>query len=252
DEMGPAQFPPGEGMNVRPHPHIGLATVTFLFSGTIMHRDSLGCAQPIEPGAVNLMTAGRGIVHSERTPPQLLESGQFLHGIQTWMVLPDEEQEIEPAFVHYRADSLPQHEEDDVRSTVIIGEAFNLRSPVEVRLQTLYLEQRYAAGGRCRLPETAEQRGVYVVSGRLEIDGSHIEAGTLAVLGPGHVSATAAEPCHVMIVGGEPVSARHVKWNFVHSSRQRIDSAAKDWIEGRFAAVPDDTEFIPLPEDFFE
>lgn len=251
DEMGPAQFPPGEGMNVRPHPHIGLATVTFLFSGKIMHRDSLACEQPIEPGAVNLMTAGSGIVHSERTPPELLASGQFLHGIQTWMVLPDEEQEIEPAFAHFPADVLPRHDDDGVRSTVIIGEAFGLRSPVGVRLDTLYVEQHYHAGAVCRLPETAEQRGVYVVSGSLEIDGSRIEAGTLAVVGPGHVTARAGEPTHAMVLGGEPVSARHVKWNFVHSSKQRIDAAGRDWIAGRFATVPNDPEFIPLPDDFF-
>lgn len=251
DEMGPARFPPGEGMNVRPHPHIGLATVTYLFAGTIMHRDSLAYAQPIEPGAVNLMTAGRGIVHSERTPAPLLESGQFLHGIQTWMVLPDEEQEIAPAFVHYPAGSLPRHEEDGVTSTLIIGRAFALHSPVKVLLSTLYVEQQYAPDSRCRLPETVEQRAVYVVSGSLQIDGTRITPGTLAVLGPGRAVARAQEPCHAMVIGGEPVSARHVKWNFVHSSRHRIEDAARDWVDGRFPRVPDDDEFIPLPEDFF-
>jgi len=252
DEMGPAHFPRGEGMTVRPHPHIGLATVTFLFAGTIMHRDSLGFAQPIEPGAINLMTAGRGIVHSERTPPELLESGQFLHGIQTWMALPDSLQEIDPAFVHYPAEALPVHESSGVQSTVIIGEAFGRRSPVSVHARTLYLEQRYDQGSEAIVPEAAEERGIYVVAGRLSVDGVELEPGTLAVLRAGAVRVTAMERSHAMIVGGEPIGARHLRWNFVHTSNERIDAAGTDWLEGRFASVSGDDEFIPLPEEFFK
>jgi len=251
DEMGPAQFSPGQGMTVRPHPHIGLATVTFLFAGTIMHRDSLGFEQPIEPGAINLMTAGRGIVHSERTPPELLESGQFLHGIQTWMALPAELQEIDPAFVHYPADSLPVNESAGVRSTVIIGEAYGLRSPVGVHARTLYIEQQYAQGGEALVPETAEERGIYVVAGRLSVDGVELEPGTLAILRAGTVRVAAIERSHAMIVGGEPIGERHLRWNFVHTSKARIDAAGTDWLEGRFTSVRGDPEFIPLPEDFF-
>jgi hypothetical protein len=251
DEMGPAQFPPGEGMTVRPHPHIGLATVTYLFAGTIMHRDSLGFAQPIEPGAINLMTAGRGIVHSERTPPELLESGQFLHGIQTWMALPADRQEIEPAFVHYPADDLPVYESSGVRSTLIIGEALGLRSPVSVAAQTLYMEQRYAPGSSAVLPEAAEERGVYVVGGRISIDGVVTEPGTLAVLRAGASRIEAIEQSHVMVIGGESIGERHLQWNFVHTSQERIDAAANDWLEGRFTSIAGDDEFIPLPKDFF-
>jgi len=251
DEMGPAQFPPGQGMTVRPHPHIGLATVTFLFAGTIMHRDSLDFEQPIEPGAINLMTAGRGIVHSERTPPELLESGQFLHGIQTWMALPDGLQEIDPAFVHYPADTLPVNESAGVRSTVIIGEAYELRSPVSVHARTLYVEQQYAQDSEALVPETAEERGIYVVAGRLSVDGVELERGTLAILRPGVVRVTAIERSHAMIVGGEPIGERHLRWNFVHTSDARIDAAGTDWLEGRFTSVRGDPEFIPLPEDFF-
>ncbi len=252
DEMGPAQFPPGEGMTVRPHPHIGLATVTYLFAGKIMHRDSLAYEQPIEPGAINLMTAGRGIVHSERTPPELLAAGQFLHGIQTWMALPEALQEIEPAFVHYAADSLPVHDSGGVRSTVIIGESFGRRSPVEVHAQTLYVEQRFTANSETILADDAAERGIYVVEGTLRIDDCMVDAGSLAVLRPGPVRLAADQPCHVMVVGGEPTSKRHVRWNFVHTSNERIDAAARHWREGGFERVPGDDEFIPLPEGFFD
>ena len=251
DEMGPARFPPGEGMTVRPHPHIGLATVTYLFAGKIMHRDSLGFEQPIEPGAINLMTAGRGIVHSERTPPELLASGQFLHGIQTWMALPEELQEIDPAFVHYAADALPVHEAAGVRSTLIIGDAFGLRSPVAVHASTLYLEQHYGPGSEAALPHTAQERAVYVVSGKLIIDEHAIEAGTLAVLKPGSIRIRADEQSHAMVVGGEPIGSRQVRWNFVHTSEERIEAAAKHWATGGFERISGDDEFIPLPEDFF-
>jgi hypothetical protein len=252
DEMGPAQFPPGEGMNVRPHPHIGLATVTYLFAGTIVHRDSLGYVLPIEPGAVNLMTAGRGIVHSERTPPELLEAGQFLHGIQTWMALPETLQDIEPEFTHYPADDLPVHADDGVRTTVIIGEAYGLASPVSVYPRTVYLEQRFDAGCISVLPDIAEERGIYVVSGELRVDDRKLTAGELAIVRPGEASVEALAASHVMVIGGEPIGARHLKWNFVHSSASRIAQAGQDWIDGRFTGIAGDSEFIPLPEDFFQ
>ena len=251
DEMGPANFPAGEGMNVRPHPHIGLSTVTYLFAGTIMHRDSLGYSMPIEPGAINLMTAGRGIVHSERTPPELMRSGQFLHGIQTWMALPESQQEIDPAFEHVPADELPKHEAGGVRSTVIIGAAFGLTSPVSVHAKTLYVEQHLPAGSQSMLPDTAEERGIYVVSGRLLVDGQTIEPGELAVISPGPVQLAATEDSHAMIVGGEPIGQRSLKWNFVHASAERIQQAGQDWVDGNFAGIAGDPEFIPLPEDFF-
>jgi redox-sensitive bicupin YhaK (pirin superfamily) len=251
DEMGPAQFPPGEGMNVRPHPHIGLATVTYLFAGTIMHRDSLGYALAIEPGAINLMTAGRGIVHSERTPPELLAAGQFLHGIQTWMALPGDREEMDPGFVHYPAESLPVHQHQGVHTTVIIGEAYGKASPVSAEAQTLYLEQRLDAGSTTTAPQTAQERGVYVVGGELQIGDRHLTQGQLAILRPGDVHLRAATDCHLMIVGGEPIGERHLKWNFVHSSAERILQAGRDWVDGKYPGIDGDSEFIPLPEDFF-
>lgn len=252
DEMGPAQFPPGEGINVRPHPHIGLATVTFLFAGEILHRDSLGFALSIEPGAVNLMTAGRGIVHSERTSADLMRTGQYMHGLQTWMALPEAEEDIDPAFKHYPADTLPTHEADGIRTTVIIGDAFGLHSPVTVRANTLYVEQHLNAGCRSRLPENAEERGVYVVAGQLDVAGQTIEVGELAVVSSGEVHIEAITASHVMIIGGEAMSERRLLWNFVHSSAARIRQAGNDWNDNKFPGIAGDAEFIPLPSDFFE
>jgi redox-sensitive bicupin YhaK (pirin superfamily) len=250
DEMGPAAFPPGEGINVRPHPHIGLATVTFLFDGHILHRDSLGFVQTIEPGAVNLMTAGRGIVHSERTPPERERAGQRLHGIQTWMALPQALQEIEPAFVHYPKETLPIIERDGVTTTVIIGDAHGARSPVSVHADTLYLDCQIEDGVRMRLPDNATERAVYVVSGRVAVAGcTELGPGSMAVLRPGSVELHAAETSRLMMVGGEPIGRRIIWWNFVHASQERINDAKHDWKEGAFARVPDDDEFIPLPLD---
>lgn len=249
DEMGPAEFPPGQGINVRPHPHIGLATVTFLFEGQILHRDSLGFVQAIEPGAVNLMTAGRGIVHSERTAEDLQRSGQRLHGLQVWMALPEDRQEIEPAFEHYPAGDLPLVEEPGVRTTVIIGAYRGARSPVEVHAETLYLSQRLDAGASVRLDMAVDQLGVYVVSGRLLVGDETVEPGVMAVLVPGEVTLTAEAESQVMVVGGEDVGPREMYWNFVHTSRERIESAKQEWRDGGFKRVPGDEEFIPLPGD---
>jgi redox-sensitive bicupin YhaK (pirin superfamily) len=248
DEMGPADFPPGRGINVRPHPHIGLATVTYLFEGEILHRDSLGFVQPIQPGAINLMTAGRGIVHSERTDPELEQSGQRLHGIQTWMALPEDKQEIEPAFEHLPASDLPRDSNNGVNTTVIIGEAYGMRSPVRVHAPTLYVEQQLAGGASATLPDTVAERGVYIVSGRLRIGACELAAHRMAVVEPGPVRIEASEDCRVMIVGGEPIGERHIWWNFVHSSKARIEAAKQRWADGGFAMVPGDDEFIPLPD----
>jgi hypothetical protein len=249
DEMGPAEFAPGHGINVRPHPHIGLATVTYLFRGEILHSDSLGFVQPIQPGAVNLMTAGRGIVHAERTTAELERTGQRLHGIQVWMALSKDLQEIEPAFVHYPADQLPSSTQAGVSTTVIIGEAEGLRSPVAVHADTLYVEHRLAAGSRVALPNDVEERAVYVVAGEVTIGRRVLAEGTMALLCPRALELRAASPSHVMVIGGANQGERQLWWNFVHSSAARIEAAKRDWSNGVFAKVPNDDEFIPLPKD---
>jgi hypothetical protein len=246
--MGPADFPPGQGINVRPHPHIGLATVTYLFEGEIVHRDSLGYVQTIRPGAVNLMTAGRGIVHSERTDPALERSGQRMNGLQIWMALPEDRQEIEPSFVHYSRDVLPVVRQPGVVTTVVIGRYEGRESPVSVLPETLYLAQSWDAGASGRLDAGVEQLGVYVVSGEIRIGGTVVEAGVLAVPEPGAVTVEATEASRVVVIGGEDVGPRVVYWNFVHTSRERIETAKQDWRAGNFARVPGDDEFIPLPD----
>lgn len=247
DEMGPAQFPPGEGINVRPHPHIGLATLTFLFEGEILHRDSLGYHQAIAPGAVNLMTAGRGIVHSERTSEELIASGQKLHGMQVWMALPDDQQEIDPAFEHYPEDQLPVINEDSIKTTVIIGEYHGQRSPVTVLPRTIYLEQRLQAGAAMSY-EPEDELAVYVVEGAIQVGGCEVQKGQMAVFNPTVPAAlTASLASHIMIVGGAAISPRHHFWNFVHTSTERIEQAKRDWQAGNFEKIEDDDEFIPLP-----
>ena len=248
DHMGPAGFPPGEGVQVRPHPHIGISTVTYLFEGEIMHRDSLGCTQPIRAGAVNLMTAGRGIVHSERAGEDLHEQAS-LHGIQSWMALPLELEECDPDFVHYPADSLPGFERDGVSIRVVIGSVFGHASPVTQHAATIYLECRFAAGSSLDLPADWDELGAYVVSGDLNIGGQAVAAGTMAVAAPGKgLSIEAKDDSHAMILGGEAFGKRHIWWNFVSSSKARIEQASDDWREGRFDSVPGDDEFIPLPD----
>lgn len=247
DEMGPADFPPGRGINVRPHPHIGLATVTFLLEGEILHRDSLGYVQAIQPGAVNLMTAGRGIVHSERTDPALERSGQRLHGLQVWMALPEDQQEIDPAFFHYPKQDLPTVNEAGVETTVIIGEYAGKRSPVQVHAHTLYLSQKIREGITLKLDPGVEQAAIYVVAGEVDIEGSTVQAGVMAVLAPGRVKVHARQNSQIMVVGGEDIGHREMFWNFVHTSGDRIEAAKQEWRDMKFAPVPDDDEFIPLP-----
>jgi redox-sensitive bicupin YhaK (pirin superfamily) len=249
DHMGPAEFPPGEGIQVRPHPHIGLATVTYLFEGEIVHRDDLGFVQPIRPGAVNLMTAGRGIVHSERAGDDLQEISH-LHGIQSWMALPEDQQECEPGFVHYPAADLPALERDGAGIRVIIGEAYGERSPVVVKTSMLYLECRLPAGSSLTLPDGYEETAAYVVDGQVDIEGQSVGAGLMAVAAPGApVRLDAVADSHVMVIGGAHMGKRHIWWNFVSTSRERMEQAKKDWREGRFGKIPGETEFIPLPAD---
>ena len=247
DHMGPADFAPQHGINVRPHPHIGLATLTYLFEGEILHRDSLGFVQSIEPGAVNLMTAGRGIVHSERTSPDRWQKGQRLNGIQIWMALPDHLEECDPAFVHYPAGRLPAFSAPGVQGTVVVGTAFGHASPVATASRTLYLDAALESATAWPLPRLEQELGVYVAEGVVDIGGIAVAAGKLAVLEDA-VVVRAPEPARVIVIGGDRVGPRLVWWNFVSSSRARIDAAARDWESGRFASVPDDHERIPLPK----
>ena len=249
DHMGPAEFPPGTGINVRAHPHIGLATITYLFDGEILHRDSLGCVQPIRPGEINWMTAGSGIVHSEKVSEELLENGQKLHGLQTWVALPLEHEETEPRFEHYAADRIPKLNRDGAQITVVIGSAFGATSPVQTASETLYVEARLEAGASLELP-LVDELAVYVVDGVIDIGGQNVTAGILAVLAR-HSTATvtATTPAHLMLCGGATLEGKRIVWwNFVSSSRERLEQAKDAWREGRFAAVPGETDFIPLPE----
>jgi len=247
DEMGPADFPSGQGINVRPHPHIGLATVTFLFEGEIIHRDSLGFVQAIQPGAVNLMTAGEGIVHSERTSEERLRTGQRLHGLQVWMALPEDQQEMEPSFVHHPQSDLPVIEDGEVVTTVIIGSYRGETSPVAVQAETLYLALSMEAGAAHDLDTAADRLAVYVVSGQLSIGQHAVNPGEMAVLAVSRVDLRAETASRIVVIGGEDLGPREMYWNFVHTSRERIEQAKQDWREMKFALVPGDDEFIPLP-----
>jgi hypothetical protein len=249
DHMGPTDFPPGGGIDVRPHPHIGLATVTYLFEGEILHRDSLGSVQPIRPGAVNWMTAGRGIAHSERTGPELRRAGHRLHGLQSWMALPLEAEECEPAFSHHPADSLPSWQEGKASLRLIVGRVQHRAAPVGVFSPTFYIDAALEAGARWTLPDEHEDRALYVVSGSVTLGDQALAEGRLAVLRPGPAEVTAAERSRVVALGGAPLAGeRHIWWNLVSSRKERIESAKADWKAGRFAPVPGETEFIPLPE----
>jgi hypothetical protein len=250
DHMGPARLPPGEGLDVRPHPHIGLATVTYLFEGEILHRDSLGSVQPIRPGDVNWMTAGRGIAHSERTPPGLRAAGPGVHGIQTWVALPRAAEEAEPSFFHHPKATLPVLEPPGATVRVIAGRAFGVRSPVEVFTDTLYAAAGLEPGASLALPPEHEERGVYVVEGAVTIGETAVEAGQLAVLGEGvEVEVRAPFSATLMLLGGARMDGpRFIWWNFVSSSKARIERAKDDWREDRFGQVPGETERIPLPE----
>jgi hypothetical protein len=250
DHLGPAVFPPGKGVDVRPHPHINLATVTYLFEGALLHRDSVGSNQEIRPGAVNWMTAGRGIVHSERTPDHERSKEATLHGIQTWVALPDEHEETEPWFRHHPATDLPAWEEAGVAITLIAGKAYGRQSPVQTFSPMIYLDVQFSAGTHLTLPGDYPEQAVYSVTEGLQINDAPLEQHRLAVLGSGaSVDISADRSARCIVVGGEPVGERHKWWNFVSSRLERIEQAKRDWQEGRFGQVPQETEFIPLPEE---
>ncbi|WP_303760747.1 pirin family protein [Alcanivorax jadensis] len=249
DHMGPAEFEPGNGINVRPHPHVNLATVTYLFEGEILHRDSLGSLQPIQPGDVNLMVAGKGIVHSERERPEVTTSRRRLHGLQLWLALPEADEETTPDFIHYPSAQIPSVNEGGIPVRVIMGEAYGVRSPVKTFARTLYIEARLNAGQSLQLPDEQE-RAVYVVDGELRARDTHLPQHSMAVLNdePG-VTVTAVTDCTLALVGGEPIGQRFIDWNFVSSRKERITQAREDWKAGNFPKVPgDEEEFIPLPE----
>ncbi len=254
DQMGPALLRAGAGLDVRPHPHIGLATVTYLFDGEILHRDSLGSVQPIRPGELNWMTAGRGIVHSERTPPAQRQRGGSVFGIQAWVALPKVHEEIEPAFFHHGAEALPLLADSGYRARLITGSLGGVRAPVEVYSEMFYVDLALQPGGRFNVPAEHAERAAYVVAGRIGIDASADEVfdtERLIVFARGAeiVIEALGGPARVMLFGGEPLDGpRHLWWNFVSSSNERIEQAKADWKAGRFEAVPGETEFIPLPE----
>ncbi|MGN6389729.1 MAG: pirin family protein [Burkholderiaceae bacterium] len=254
DHMGPIDFPAGipRNVDVRPHPHIGLSTVTYLFAGEIMHRDSLGTVQPIRPGEVNWMTAGRGIVHSERTPAPLREHRSSLAGLQCWMALPRAHEEAAPDFAHFDAGALPVEEGEGVSARVIAGSLFGRRAPAPVLSDMFYADVRLQPGATLALPPEHQERAVYVVDGRLDLGRDGVfDAGTLLVVRPGVTLplAAGAAPLRLMLLGGEPMDGpRAVLWNFVSSSAERLEQAKEDWQHNRFAPVPNDAERIPLPD----
>ncbi|NKB49653.1 MAG: hypothetical protein GKS02_09890 [Alphaproteobacteria bacterium] len=250
DHMGPAAFPAGKGVNVRPHPHIGLATVTYLFEGEIMHRDSLGVEQAVRPGDVNWMTAGRGIVHSERTAAEVNAVEHRLHGIQSWIGLPLADEETDPSFFHHGADSLPQIAQGGVTLRLIAGTAFGHTAPVKTFSPMFYLDAPLPAGALVPLPDGHEERAVYVVDGEVSIAGEPYTSGQMVVVAPDvDVSIDAVSDSRAMLLGGAPMDGpRHIWWNFVSSSQDRIEQAKDDWKNQRFDGVAGDDEFIPLPE----
>ena len=250
DRMGPVDFPPGipPSVDVRPHPHIGLATLTYLFEGEIMHRDSVGSEQAIRPGEVNLMVAGRGITHSERFERARREGGR-MDGIQAWVALPNEHEETAPAFAHHAAAELPAIREAGMRARLIVGEAFGVRAPVRTHSPLFYLHCELDAGARAVLPAQYPERAAYVASGSVEVGGKSFREGQMLVFAAGRpVELAAASPALLMLLGGEPVGPRYIEWNFVSSSKERIEQAKADWRAGRMKLPDfDNSEFIPLP-----
>jgi hypothetical protein len=251
DEFGPARLPAGQGMDVRPHPHINLATVTYLFEGAIEHRDSIGSHQVIEPGAINLMTAGSGIVHSERSPQDIRPHGPSLYGMQTWLALPDGQEEVAPAFDHVAADGLPLVEDGGARARVLMGTLWGATAATPCHSPTIYADVELGAGASIPIEAGADERAVMLVGGEAELDGRPLDPFTLYVVRPGAESRlSSASGGRAMLMGGQAFATpRHVFWNFVSSSRDRINQAKEDWKARRFPLIPgDDEEFIPLPE----
>lgn len=251
DQFGPAYFNIGQGMDVRPHPHIDLATVTYLFEGAIDHRDSLGTYATIRPGALNLMTTGRGIVHSERTPAEERATGSPISGMQTWLALPDGKEEISPAFEHVAAEHLPQIDGDGVTARVVMGSLWGVTAPTTQHAETIYADIALKAGASILIDAQADERGILVAMGEASLDGQPLDTHSLYILQPGvPMTLRAHQTSRVMLLGGEAFKTpRHVWWNFVSSSRDRINQAKDDWKAGRFPKVPgDEAEWIPIPE----
>jgi len=251
DYFGPVTFPPGHGIDVRPHPHIGLATVTYLFEGSQVHRDSLGNVQEIVPGDVNWMTAGRGIVHSERTGPDVRARGHRMHGIQSWVGLPTKNEEDAPSFQHAAKELLPTRDENGVSLRVVTGKAYGLASPVRTPMKIFYVDAQMKNGSTLALPEEYEERGAMIVGGVIEAGGERHEDGAMILFDKGErAEIKAVGDARVMLLGGAPLDGpRHVWWNFVSSSRERIEQAKADWQAMRIGTIPgDDKEFIPLPD----
>lgn len=252
DHMGPAQYGAGEGLDVRPHPHIGLATVTYLFDGEIIHKDTLGSDLPITPGAVNWMTAGAGISHSERTGADERGRLHAVHGLQSWVALPREFEEQAPAFFHHEAVTIPQEDHPGVRLRVIAGTAYGLTSPAKIHSPLFYVDVHLQPGAEIDVPDEYSERGAYIIDGSVRINGTRAEPHTLPVFLPeGKIRITAETAAHLVLLGGEPLpEKRFIWWNFVSSSQDRIEQAKEDWAAGRFGLIPgDETEFVPLPED---
>jgi redox-sensitive bicupin YhaK (pirin superfamily) len=249
DHMGPADVAPGQDFDVRPHPHIGLATVTYLFAGEVVHRDSLGSLQKIKPGDINWMTAGRGIVHSERADPARRAEGGRLHGLQLWVALPTDHEETDPGFDHYPESVLPQIHQDGADLTVLAGQIAGAISPVKTLSELFYGHCVLSPGGRLELPPDLGERAAYVVEGAIDIGGRTVNPGEMAVLTDGvPATVTASAAARIMVLGGAPLDGpRHVCWNFVSSSKDRIGEAKADWAAGRFAPIPDDDDVMPLP-----
>jgi redox-sensitive bicupin YhaK (pirin superfamily) len=250
DHFGPVQFIAGQGMDVRPHPHIGLATVTYLFDGSILHRDSEGNIQEIVPGAMNLMTAGRGIAHSERTPDVPRKTGSHMLGLQSWIALPADKEEIAPSFQHFDAAVLPVVEENGLEARIIAGEAFGTAAPVAMVSDWFYVEVTAQAGVSVPLDPTYEERAVYLVEGEVDIAGDRFDAPQMLIFRPGDkISIKPVTAARMIFLGGTALEGpRHIWWNFVSSRKERIEAAKEDWKTGRFGPVPEETEFIPLPE----
>lgn len=250
DHMGPVTFPAGPGVAVRPHPHVNLATVTYLFEGEILHRDSLGFEQTIQPGDINLMVAGSGIVHSERERKERTTTSRELHGLQLWLALPVAQEETDPEFLHYPASSIPALTVEDVSVRVMIGRAYGMTSPVKTFAETLYVEAEIFAKQSLLAPEGADELAIYIVKGAVQINDEVVEEHSLVIVDAQQViEITARQDSRIAFIGGENIGSRHVWWNFVSSRRERIEQAKQDWAEGRFPLVPgDEHEFIPLPD----
>ncbi|HBS05687.1 MAG TPA: hypothetical protein DEA96_12025, partial [Leptospiraceae bacterium] len=249
DHMGPMEFAPGSGMDVLPHPHIGLATVTYLFEGEILHRDSVGSEQLIRPGAINWMVAGSGIVHSERVRPEIRASGQTLHGLQIWVALPQKAEDNEPAFFHHPADSFPELDLHGASVRVLIGEIQNHKSPVVTFSRMLYAETKLDADFSWTVPSLEKEQAVYVAMGSIEAEGQTYSQGTMIILKNGaSLEIRSRERSILMLLGGDPMEKRKIYWNFVHSDPEMIENAKRRWQNQEFPAVDGETEFVPLPE----